>query len=116
MEARLELHLRPTTHPEHLEFRSFPHQNDCCCGSWTRHGSQYILSKTQEAAIMIRRLFFIVFALLFALPGRAEVVRIEIKSRADLLGGKTFGASGAYEKISGKIHFAVDPRNSANRI
>jgi hypothetical protein len=65
---------------------------------------------------MIRRLFLIVLALSFALPGRAEVVRIEVKSRADVLGGKTFGASGAYEKISGKIYFTVDPRNSANRI
>ena len=47
---------------------------------------------------------------------RAEVVRIEVKSRADVLPGKTFGTAGAFEKLSGKIYFAVDPRNSANRI
>jgi len=46
----------------------------------------------------------------------AEVVRIEVKSRADILPGKTFGSVGAYEKLSGKIYFAVDPRNSANQI
>jgi hypothetical protein len=63
--------------------------------------------------MMIRRLFVI---LLFALPLRAEVVRIEVKSRADVLSGKTFGTAGAYEKLSGRIYFAVDPGNSANKI
>src|SRR5215467_14944969 len=65
---------------------------------------------------MFRRLLLIVLAGLFALPCRAEVVRIEVKSRTDLLAGKSFGSAGAYEKLSGKIYFAVDPRNSANRI
>src|SRR5262245_59968947 len=65
---------------------------------------------------MFRRLLLIAFAGLFALPCRAEVVRIEVKSRADLLGGKSFGSAGSYEKLSGKIYFAVDPRNSANQI
>jgi hypothetical protein len=66
---------------------------------------------------MFRRLFLILLAGSFALPCvRAEVVRIEVKSRADLLEGKSFGTIGAYERVSGKIYFAVDPRNSANRI
>src|SRR5262249_41691080 len=30
--------------------------------------------------------------------------------------GKSFGSTGAYEKIAGKIYFAVDPRSSVNRI
>ena len=63
-----------------------------------------------------RRLLLIVLAALLAVPGRAEVIRIEVKSRADILSGKSFGAAGAYEKLSGKIYFAVDPRNSANQI
>ena len=62
---------------------------------------------------MFKRLILIV---LVAVPLRAEVVRIEVKSRLDVLQGKSFGASGAYEKLSGKIYFAVDPRNSANQI
>lgn len=49
-------------------------------------------------------------------PLSAEVVRIEVTSRADLLGGKPFGAAGAYEKLTGKIYFEVDPSNSANQI
>jgi hypothetical protein len=63
--------------------------------------------------MIFRRL---VFFMLLAAPLRAEVVRIEVKSRADVLSGKAFGSTGAYEKLSGKIYFAVDPRNSANRI
>src|SRR6266566_5485899 len=63
--------------------------------------------------MMFRRLALI---LLFAAPLRAEVVRIEVKSRADVLAAKSLGAAGAYEKLSGKIYFAVDPRNSANQI
>ena len=42
-------------------------------------------------------------------PAAAEVVRIEVQSRADLVGGKPFGAAGPYEKLAGKIYFEVDP-------
>jgi len=54
--------------------------------------------------------------LLVAAPAWAEVVRIDVKSRADVLGGQSFAAAGPYEKLAGTIHFAVDPRNPANRI
>jgi hypothetical protein len=37
------------------------------------------------------------------------VTRIEISSRADVLGGKQFGLAGPYERITGKVFFAVDP-------
>jgi len=46
----------------------------------------------------------------------AEVVRIEVDSRADVLGGRSYGLAGPYEKMSGIIHFAVDPSNPANQI
>src|SRR6266853_5397927 len=46
---------------------------------------------------------------------RAEVTRIEIASRADVLGGKAFGAAGAYEKIVGTVVFALDPAHPANK-
>ncbi len=46
---------------------------------------------------------------------RAEVVRIEIASRTDVLGGKAFGDAGAYEKIVGKAIYSVDPAMAANR-
>lgn len=35
--------------------------------------------------------------------------RLEIQSRTTVLDGRAFGTSGAYEKIAGTIHFAVDP-------
>ena len=54
--------------------------------------------------------------MLLAAPVYAEVVRVEVQSRADVLDGKPFGATGPYEKLTGKIHFAIDPDNSANRI
>src|SRR6202021_1661385 len=46
---------------------------------------------------------------------QAEVTRIEIVSRTDVLGGKPFGAAGSYEKIVGKVFFALDPTLPANR-
>ena len=52
----------------------------------------------------------------FALgSAQAEVTRIEIASRTDVLGGKPFGAAGSYEKIVGKVFFALDPTLPANR-
>jgi hypothetical protein len=53
---------------------------------------------------------------LVAAPLSADVVRIEVQSRSDLAGGQAFGAAGSYEKIAGKIFFAIDPALPANRI
>ena len=52
------------------------------------------------------------------LPGilRAEVTKVAISSRQDVLNGKSFGNTGAYEKLAGKIYFAVDPNNPHNKI
>src|SRR5687768_3744767 len=58
----------------------------------------------------------LVAALLVAIPASAEVVRIEVKSRTPVLAGQPFGTIGPYERLSGTIHFAIDPRNSANLI
>jgi hypothetical protein len=57
-------------------------------------------------------------AAVIALAGhsaQAEVTRIEIASRADVLGGKPFGDTGAYEKIIGKVFFSVDPEHPRNQ-
>lgn len=58
----------------------------------------------------------LVALVLVAAPAYADVVRIEVKSRADVLNGQAFGATGPYEKLSGLIYFSIDPRNSANQI
>lgn len=47
---------------------------------------------------------------------RAEVAHIEISGREDILNGKAFGQAGAYEKLKGKVYFAVDPSNPHNQV
>src|SRR6476659_3036244 len=42
------------------------------------------------------------------------VARLEITARGPYQGGMTFGDVGAYERIDGIIHFAVDPTHPAN--
>jgi hypothetical protein len=46
----------------------------------------------------------------------AEVSRVEIASRRDLAGGRSFGSVGAYERMSGKIYFLIDPANKRNQV
>jgi hypothetical protein len=62
------------------------------------------------------KLWIAVALMLIAAPVHAEVARIEVKARADVLAGKAFGATGPYEKLTGTIHFAVDPRATVNQI
>jgi hypothetical protein len=66
---------------------------------------------------MTKRSLAVVLALVAScceLPAR--VVRVEVLSRADVLEGRAFGDVGAYEKIVGKIHFAVKPDDPHNKI
>ena len=52
---------------------------------------------------------------LVSIVAEAGVAGIEIVERAPVLNGAEFGDVGAYEKLSGRIHFAFDPDNPANR-
>ena len=45
----------------------------------------------------------------------AEVVAIVIEQRTDVLDGHSWAQTGAYEKIAGKVKFAFDPEDPANR-
>jgi len=49
------------------------------------------------------------------IPAHAELTRIQIKSQKDVLGGKAWGATGAYEELIGTAYFTVDPKAAANR-
>ncbi|MDE3201333.1 MAG: hypothetical protein KGN79_10485 [Acidobacteriota bacterium] len=40
--------------------------------------------------------------------------RVEVTQRETVLGGKTFGAAGAYERITGKVYFLFNVNNSHN--
>jgi alpha/beta hydrolase family protein len=57
---------------------------------------------------------FLVLALA-VLPLNARVVRVEIASRADVLNGKEFGDTGAYERITGRVYFSLSISNPRNR-
>jgi hypothetical protein len=55
------------------------------------------------------------FIALLASAAEAHVTRVEIISRADVQDGRAFGLAGAYERIIGRVYFAVDPANVHNR-
>ena len=63
---------------------------------------------------MIRR-FLLLVSLLSPLSYGA-VTRVEITDRGDVLQGASFGSTGAYERIAGKVYFSVDPKLAPNRI
>ena len=46
----------------------------------------------------------------------AEVSRIEISSRRDAAGGRSFGSAGVYERLAGKIYFLIDAANKRNQV
>ena len=52
--------------------------------------------------------------LVVAPPAAAVVSRLTVESRQDVLGGRSFGTAGAYEKLVGVVEFALDPANTAN--
>ena len=43
----------------------------------------------------------------------AGVTRLEVTRREVVLNGRAFGAAGPYEKLVGRVHFALDPREAA---
>lgn len=45
----------------------------------------------------------------------AAVVRFEITAREPIAGGHAFGHAGAYERIVGRVHFAIDPELRQNQ-
>src|SRR5712691_1186862 len=55
-------------------------------------------------------------ACLISVGVEARLTRIVITSREVVAGGAAFGATGAYEKLTGTVHFEVDPRNPHNAV
>ena len=45
----------------------------------------------------------------------AKVVRFEIERVEPFAGGKSFGDAGPYERVSGQVHYAIDPGLAQNR-
>jgi len=62
------------------------------------------------------RVFWLLVALMAAIPyAQGRVVRVDVVSRNDVLGGREFGAAGAYERITGRVYFSVAVANPRNR-
>ena len=69
-----------------------------------------------SVGVRTRRLAFgIGAALCFARVAGGEVVGVEITRKEPVLEGAPFGAAGPYERVVGRVRFAVDPRLPANR-
>ena len=67
---------------------------------------------------MLRRVILNYSLLVFLLINfslHARVTRVEISSRRDVLGGKTFGEAGAYERIVGRVYFSIRVANPHNQ-
>ena len=58
--------------------------------------------------------WFVVLVFLLFSAAEAEVVRIDVHSRSDIAGGRTYGLAGPYERLLGRVYFEVDPRNTIN--
>lgn len=57
----------------------------------------------------MQRLLIGLFVLLIISNCRAGVVRFEVTRREPFANGESFGSTGPYERIIGRVHFAVDP-------
>ena len=66
-------------------------------------------------AMRLVRLLLLIALVIVAWPACARVTRVEVKSRTPVLGGKEFGAAGAYERIVGRVYFSLPFANLHNR-
>jgi hypothetical protein len=66
----------------------------------------------EEAAM--RMVFCVLWLLTVALPLRAQVVRVEVKDRELFADGHSFGRSGPYERVVGRLYIEVDPADPVN--
>ena len=66
-----------------------------------------------KSKLLLACLFACGFAVVDA---EAEVVRWDILKREPYADGKPRGDRGAYERWTGKVHFAIDPANKFNEV
>ena len=55
-----------------------------------------------------------VLAALLSASVEARVVKLQVERREAVLNGKSFGLAGPYEKLIGKVEFALDPSAASN--
>tara|TARA_R110000824_G_scaffold288508_2_gene476479 strand:+ start:47599 stop:49320 length:1722 start_codon:yes stop_codon:yes gene_type:complete len=59
---------------------------------------------------------FLLFCLIPASQALAEVTAYEVSSRQPYANGESFGDVGAYEEISGRLYYEIDPAKAQNQI
>ncbi len=65
---------------------------------------------------LLRRLSAALLLLLLSTVSlSARVVRVQVSSRTDVLGGRAFGSAGAYERITGRVYFSLPIANPHNQ-
>src|SRR5262245_43619781 len=62
----------------------------------------------------MRRVLVCILSLACAVA-HARVLRVDVTRREEVLGGRPFGIAGAYEKIVGRVVFALRPDDPHNR-
>ncbi len=63
----------------------------------------------------IAQRLLLLMLILSAAVVQARVTRVEVASRVDVLGGKSFGDAGSYERITGRVYFSLPVANTHNR-
>lgn len=64
---------------------------------------------------VVRLLWLACWLATAATAATARLERLEIESREVVAGGQSFADFGAYEKLTGKLHYVLDPAAPANR-
>ena len=67
-----------------------------------------------ERGLATALLGLVLLSCVVARPAAAAVSRLTVQSRQDVLGGRSFGTAGGYEKLVGVVEFALDPDSPAN--
>src|SRR5256885_2541587 len=63
-----------------------------------------------------KRLVWVLTLIVFCVStADAHVTRVELLAREDVQSGRAFGLAGVYERIIGRVYFAVSPENVHNR-
>ncbi len=65
---------------------------------------------------MLRSLVGMVLACLIASSPRAEMLKFDITERVPAFAGRSFGATGAYERITARATIALDPADDHNAV
>lgn len=51
-----------------------------------------------------------------AVSAHAAVVGIDVQSQSDIPGGREFGSAGSYQRIAGRVRFAINPDHPQNKV